>query len=124
LFLDERDFLSALTLAGAAEALIGDMLKDQGKENSLESNAAAMIGLVSVTDGASLSRKDAIATLNEVRDWLKHYKRGVTLTIDAEEAASELLDRAVVNWITLTNRPLALMDRFDDWLRRRSRSPG
>jgi hypothetical protein len=121
LFLDEGDYLSAITLAGAAEALTGQMLSASGATNAVESQARAMEKLSERFMAPSLTRTEAIAALNEVRDWLKHRRTGdaANLTFDAREAAEEFIDRAMINIVALTNNVPPQARRFDAWRAKR-----
>jgi len=114
LYLDERDYLSAITLAGAADEVLGKMLEAAGGKHRLHQEASAMHVVSLSLGGDVVSKKEAIEALNQVRDWLKHYKDGAILSFDARLAAREMLERAVANLIALTNNASPLVRRFDE----------
>ena len=49
LFLDERDYVSAITLAGASEEILGRLLAKEGKEHALGSFVKACVERWSTT---------------------------------------------------------------------------
>nr|WP_314623740.1 hypothetical protein [uncultured Noviherbaspirillum sp.] len=117
LFLEESDYYSAATLAGASEGVLGQiaMLGDNSV-NALGTKISSTREMLFAGENAVLDNASLIADFNAFRDWLKHSK--VTkdsdgdLYIDAEDAAFELIDRAVVNCILVTKIRTEEMDRF------------
>jgi hypothetical protein len=117
LFLDEHDYYSAATLAGASEGVLGPIAVHLGEsEHALKSKVSYIRqGLTdeenNLVDGTSL-----IADLNLFRDWLKHCKVTADsdgdLEIDAEDAAFELIDRAVTNCVLVMENRTEQMERF------------
>lgn len=112
LFFDEADYYSAATLAGASEEILGKMLEAQGGKHALASISSAIAEILRVNDVQALTQKSIISDLNDVRDWLKHYRDGKDLEFDAKEAAFALIDRAVLNYYQLTSDKTAEMIRF------------
>jgi hypothetical protein len=112
LYLDEHDYLSAITLAGAADEVLGRMLEARGGVHQLHQEASALDKIGRKLVGMGVSRREAIADLNEVRDWLKHFKRDADLSFDPQETAHDMLSRAVGNMIALTNNASPRMQRF------------
>jgi hypothetical protein len=110
LYLDGSDYLSAITLAGAADNLTGQMMKKGTR--SLAGNAKVFAWLVAKLGGAALDEKAATTELNDARDWLKHYKPGSTLHFDPKARAQEMLERAVYNTLALTGTESERMRRF------------
>jgi hypothetical protein len=112
LYLESSDYLSCITLAGAAEEVLGHMVEATGKKHSLSGNAKVYAWLNSKLGGSHLTDREAVTALNEVRDWLKHYKNGAALSLDPKESAQEMLERAVYDMLVLTNSETDLMRRF------------
>lgn len=120
LFLDDRDFYSSGTLAGAAEEILGKLLEEAGHEHALNNMISSVRSLLAAEEVDALSDKpkknprSAISDeLNFYRNWLKHYhKDDFELYIDAEDAAAELIDRAVTNFFQLTGKETKHMRRF------------
>ena len=114
LYLDEKDYVCAITLAGAAEEPLGKMLKYKTDSNLLENLAEVMATLIKKFGGETPSRKEAIANVNRVRDWLKHYKDGTDLEFDAKWEAHEIIDRAISSYFELIGEETELMRRFKE----------
>jgi hypothetical protein len=110
LYLDGTDYLSAITLAGAADNLTGQMMKNG--MHSLAGNAKVFAWLVERLGGSVLGEKAATTELNDARDWLKHYKPGSTMTFDPKARAQEMLERAVYNTLVITGNESERMRRF------------
>lgn len=99
LLLDDSDTISAVTLAGAAEEILGKLLELRGQKHSLESFIDACIALGRLRPGESWKRKDFVDIANYFRNELKHYREGSTVAVTSE-AACELIDRAAENlWL-------------------------
>ena len=112
LYLDGNDFLSVITLAGAAGNLLGPMVKEMGGAHSLAGNAKAYAWLVERFHGVAIDERAATTDLNDARDWLKHYKPGSLMGFDSKVRAQEMLERAVYNALFLTGNETGLMRRF------------
>src|SRR6185295_18016152 len=75
LFLDEADYYSAATLAGASEEILGCKLKTQGGMHALDSMILAITEIQTANDVQRLKRQNLRDdVLNGVRNWLKHYR--------------------------------------------------
>ena len=125
LFLNDRDFYSSGTLAGAAEEILGKLLENAGHEHALDNMVSSVLRLLTAEEVDALSdkpKKDPRSTisneLNFYRNWLKHYQKDdFELHIDTEDAAGELIDRAVTNFFQLTGRETKQMRRFLEYQR-------
>jgi hypothetical protein len=111
LFLEEKDYVSAITLAGAAEEILGKLLEQQGKEHALGGFVKACVTTGKVVYNENWSQKTFADMANFFRNGLKHYTDGASITIP-REAAVEILDRAVENYFALTGQETANMRRF------------
>lgn len=111
LFLDEGDYVCAITLAGACEEILGKLLEKSGKEHSLGSFVKACVAVGKSVHGEEWSPKVFITMANEFRDGLKHYTDGQPITVP-REAAVEIIDRALENYWQLTAQETPLMRRF------------
>ena len=125
LFLDEADYYSSGTLAGAAEEILGHLLSQSGREHALGNMISTVLKLLTATEVDSISeskKKDPRGKisdeLNFYKNWLKHYREDdFELCIDTQEATSELIDRAVSNFFQLTHRETKQMKRFLEYQR-------
>lgn len=111
LLLDEGDYISSITLAGASEEILGKLLNEQGKESDLESfvNACVQIGTEELQE--DWPNKEFVSIANYFRNGLKHYTGGDSISVP-EEAAVEIIDRAITNYWSLTAQQSALMKQF------------
>ena len=99
----EGDYLSALTLAGAAEEILGKRLRNLGRESSFEQIKNEIIGLARVQGDTDLKTEKLVAELlNQSRNELKHYSGDESLCFDLREDAAEMLERALANYHMLT----------------------
>ena len=116
LFLDEKNYSSAITLAGAAEEIFGRSLAIAGGKSALDSSYESMAEFHTMLHGTELKKKSYIAKENFARDALKHLQndKGPTITIDLEEAACWMLVRAIQNGRKL-NFEFERFRDFDNW---------
>jgi hypothetical protein len=111
LFLDEQDYVCAITLAGASEEVLGKLLEKSGQQHALGSFVEACVKIGKNIHGEEWPPKLFVSMANEFRDSLKHYKDGQVVTVP-REAAVEILDRAIENYWLLTSDETPLMRRF------------
>ena len=100
LFLEEKDYVCAITLAGAAEEIFGKLLENQGLKPALASVVDACVDMGQKIYKEAWPRKGFVAMENSYRDGLKHITDGNPLTV-TREAAVEIIDRAVQNYVAL-----------------------
>lgn len=103
LFLEESDCISAITLAGASEEILGKLLETEGKEHSLGSFVSACIKYGKLIYGESWGSKEFVSQANYFRDGLKHITDGRPISVP-REAVIEIIDRAIENFVSLTGR--------------------
>jgi hypothetical protein len=121
LFLNDNDYFSSATLAGAAEEIFGKMLEDKNEVNALNADADHFLNLLPDSEKNVLRTKKGekegiINILNFQRNWLKHQdKENYTNFSDPKREASELLCRAVRNYVWLFNKTTDSIDRFSDY---------
>lgn len=119
----ERDYMSALTLAGAAEEILGNRLRQQGRETSFDQVKREILAEVERCrdcdpDGqeeksiASLPKLVA-DLLNDPRNELKHYEEDDMLSLDLQAEAILMLERALINYHRLTG--CVLSEAMDFW---------
>jgi hypothetical protein len=110
LFLDHKAYVAAVTLAGAAEELLGKPLAGKSAHQQLHRQFMARYG-------AQLSDDERI-NLNETRNLLKHWDGDPELVrlVDLEDAAIQYIMRGLMNLFSHdTSRPIEY-DRFVEWL--------
>jgi len=101
LYFAEQDYISAITLAGAAEEILGKLVSEQGKKPVIEGLAELAVA-INKTEGEETTVRDIISFANLARNGLKHLdkhtphdKRDV---IVESGDAEDMLDRAVGNY--------------------------
>ena len=114
--------LPAITLAGAAEEILGKLVKDRGDTNVLEEEIKDRCDLYQAVFGCPGDAKEFATLMNKPRNELKHLMSGNKLEINLEEEAVNLIQRAIDNYQTLEPGPNTVFQRFDDeaaaWYRR------
>jgi hypothetical protein len=103
LYFGRREYFSAITLAGAAEEILGVYLKLHKQPNAFGNDLDASLRVYRWLHGAEGSPKQLHKTINRVKNSTKHMagRSDRTLTCDAREEARDILDRAVTNYYRL-----------------------
>jgi hypothetical protein len=117
LFLDEQSYAAALTLAGAAEEVLGKAVKYRGGTPTMQRKFQASAEFFELLEGKPLKWADFAAEENAARNALKHMRSldDTTFTADLEDAAVWMLVRACDNCDRLDLEKTDDMRRFDDW---------
>ena len=113
LFLEEQDFVSALTLAGAAEEILGMLLREKGQQSALDTLIETSCRLEKKFMGSSSLPKEVARLANVFRNRLKHYNSQEAITFSAGWYAAEMIDRAIQNYRSLTGQVTKEMTRFN-----------
>lgn len=111
LFFEEADYVSAITLAGASEEILGKLLELQGKQHALGGLVETCVAIGRALHNEEWSRKEFVGRSNYFRNGLKHYADGETITV-SKEVAVEILDRAINNLWSLTGGETPNIRRF------------
>lgn len=120
IFLDDKDYVSALTLAGAAEEILGKLLNKEGKEHWLDSISKGALRALGFwkkelqTLEAAKAKKEIANIANLHKNRVKHYNNDGTITFLVDVAAAEMIDRAISNYFDLTKRETGAMGRFKE----------
>ncbi|KVF23173.1 hypothetical protein WJ07_16915 [Burkholderia vietnamiensis] len=107
LFLEYREFAPAITLAGAAEEILGKELGRRGWQCASDRR---------LNRYSALDRNAAAAELNRVRNALKHFSNidQPDIAADLEEAARWMLERAFENAHRL-ELPVPRSEALGEW---------
>lgn len=100
LFMNDGEYASALTLAGASEEILGFLLRLEGRSASID-NWRSLIAAIGSIEGEDLTDKEIFRWLNFARNSAKHVFDGQILELTREHAV-EILDRAISNWTAFT----------------------
>ena len=97
--LEAGDPVSALTLAGAAEEILGRMASRKGHEPRVEYNADWLGSFYDWAKKTRPSKKQLIAILNTTRNHLKHQNNGRNIRVEAnfQFEAEEMILRCIFN---------------------------
>ncbi len=111
LFLDHKAYIPAITLAGAAEEILGE---------AVSSDTAFKLLKQSLSEEYEIPKKVVSQEhLNKVKNWLKHWK-GMkdeeSLEIELETEAIQYLIRAIANLVTYDNSLTTQTPRFLQWI--------
>lgn len=115
LYSEEKAYFAAITLAGAAEEILGKLAKHQGKENSIESLKKAACMIHEHLYGEKLEPSVIANRANYARNKLKHVNPGVEpiVTLDAEEEAKDMINRAIDNYWLVKEQLSPAMEQFE-----------
>lgn len=116
LFLELKSCASALTLAGAAEGVIGAELKRRGQQHVLDWKYENVSDIHKRLHGEDLLRNKFIAEENHVRDALKHFDRTEypNITCDLQDVSLWMIVRACEN-AKRVGLDIARLDEFNNW---------
>jgi hypothetical protein len=113
LFLEQHDYVSSTTLAGAAEEILGVALRNAGKVPALDGFADEVTTTVSDIHNERIQKSALVDLMNHARNALKHFGDGSDLLISGDVAA-HMLGRAVENYWQLTGVRTHQMQRLYD----------
>jgi hypothetical protein len=111
LYLDQDDFVSAITLAGAAEEILGKLLERQGRKHSVASFAESCVRVGLHLFDEPWTTKHFVEMQTFFRNGLKHITDGEPITIP-RVAAEEIIGRAVDNLWALEGRETPAVRRY------------
>lgn len=125
LFLKREHLISAITLAGAAEEILGKLATQAKLTPALERRTRAACALHRHLWGTDARAKTFADLKNKTRNELKHFIEGTQVEIDLEEEAMLMIDRAVENYRLLHPRRSPRVAAYEqERLRRRSNVTG
>lgn len=117
LFLFENDFVSALTLAGAAEEILGKLLKLSHNKHALDELIDNALVLNEITKGSSegpQARKKIANFHNFFKNKMKHYNQEGSVCFSVDYYAAQIIDRAITNYYNHTSSKTSLMKKFSE----------
>ena len=114
LFETGGDHLAVITLAGAAEEILGKLILLAGGTPSLDHLVQATCAIHKLQTGQDLDQTTARSRANAARNALKHLDGppDLSVSLDPEEEAVDMLDRAVTNYWVLEGALSPAMQRF------------
>ena len=122
-YLDNSNLISAITLAGAAEEILGNLVKKQGKSNALEDILDILCYIHKAVFEKEPNRKEYARARNGTRNEFKHLCTGESLEVNLDEEAGKLIDRAIKNYQALFPGIYPRFNEFEkEWLKRQSQN--
>jgi hypothetical protein len=117
LVLEMRSYASALTLAGAAEEILGRALVIAGKDNSLKRKYESIATFHEALHREPLKWSMFVDDENRARNAVKHLRSpdDENVTVDLEHAALWMIFRACDNFERLGLAQTERMFQFDEW---------
>ena len=114
LFSEGQDFFSVITLAGAADEILGKLVTLRGGDSSLASLNKAAAAIYEHLFGEPADVSAIAARANRARNALKHLDPGgrPTITLDARQEAIDMVNRAIDNYWTLEDSLTPAMEHF------------
>jgi hypothetical protein len=113
LFLSGGDFLAVITLAGAAEEILGSLIKRSGEKAMIDHLVALDKRLFGGREWSVINSE-----INGVRNSLKHAKCPKEDTVEIALGNDEaMLSRALANWATLKQPLTGPMEKAHKRLR-------
>src|SRR4030042_1562910 len=122
-YLDNSNLISAITLAGAAEEILGCLVKQQDKSNALNDEIDILCYIHKEVHGNDPNRKEYANIRNGIRNEFKHLCSGKSLEVNLDKEASKLIDRAIKNYQALFPGIYPIFNEFEkEWLKRQSQN--
>lgn len=113
LYFEWQDYFSVITLAGNAEEIFGKILKAKGIVNSLEARKKTVAAIHQHLYGEMLSEAVVAERANRAKNAIKHsIGSSPTVTLDAQEEAKDMLNRAIDNYWLLEEWLTPAMERY------------
>ncbi|MES2877302.1 MAG: hypothetical protein V4713_02680 [Pseudomonadota bacterium] len=119
LFLEQREFIAVVTLAGAAEEILGKLVAETGQSPALTKHAESARGMYVAMWKTDPGAKVFMDLRNRARNEVKHLRSGASFVGDIEAEAARMLDRAVENYRLLHPRTASFICEYE---RNRSKS--
>lgn len=116
----EGDFLCAITLAGAAEAVYAGILEDKGMPSAVEDSVVAIQAIRERTTNSPMEGKlknQLFNGWNATRNDLKHHGKGksVVVSVNLFDEAYWMIRRGLENARKL-DAPIANEQDFENWI--------
>lgn len=117
LFLSGRSIVSALTLSGAAEEILGKAIEIRSERNALKYEAEVIKQVHDLLHKKQFSWKDFLNGKNLARNAAKHMDspNELVISVDLEEEAYKMIVRACENHRRLGLSSTENMQRFEEW---------
>jgi hypothetical protein len=117
LFFEGREYFSVVTLAGAAEEVLGKEVEHRGWTSTIRNITEIGARISAAFDNPPSTAKEIRDRANYARNHLKHYSDpdASTITVDIRRQAIDMLARAFDNASMLDGAWSDDMYRYNDW---------
>lgn len=113
------DYISSLTLAGAANEILGVLAKNRQGYNALDNDKWFWDGIAGMFNKNRPSKDKIIQVNNRIKNSLKHHNSEIDITVEAdfEFEAQCHIDSAIRNyWIAFENPPKdRIVNNYVNW---------
>lgn len=115
LYFNGGDKISVLTLAGAAEEILARYIENEGGQSALAEHVHWVCELHNKRCGIYPEKKPIFDRANYARNRFKHMNKenDLEVTVDLNEEVSDMLNRAVDNFWTLTKYLTPIMEQYE-----------
>jgi hypothetical protein len=113
LYLESTELISSITLAGAAEEILGKLVKNNGGTPAHIQKAEGARSLYIHLWKSDPSTKRFIDLNNNTRNELKHLCSGEEIEVDLKTEAKRIIDRAVKNFHMLGLRSVSIIEKYE-----------
>jgi len=121
LYLANDHLVSSITLAGAAEEILGMLVKRKGDANALEEKIETLCKMFEFVFKEPADPKKFVELRNKARNELKHIGNSEIIELNLEDEAVKLLNRAIKNYKKLKPGHYPLFRDFERERLRRHR---
>jgi hypothetical protein len=111
LLLDEQDAISSVTLAGAAEEILGTLAEMGGERHALGQFIDECLRIGEAAHGENWRGAEFAQMANHTRNELKHHIEGGDVCV-TDHDAREMIDRALENLQKLGSTPSEQVNRY------------
>jgi hypothetical protein len=117
LFLEGKDLFSVVTLAGAADEILGKALEHRGLTSALTNMSEIEARVSAAFDDSSSTAREIRDRANYARNHLKHHDDpdAATVTVDIRQEAIDMLSRAFDNATMLDGPWSPEMYQYNEW---------
>src|SRR5688572_6578380 len=98
LYLRKDDLVSVVTLAGAADEILGVLVRQAGDPSALDEAIERLCGMYEAAFSEPANPKAFVELRNSVRNQFKHLSGGADFTGDLEREARSMIRRAIDNY--------------------------
>jgi hypothetical protein len=102
LYMQGNEYPAVITLAGAAEEVLGKIALSKGIEPSLKRTVKELVATTKAVWGREVKESDFAELRNRARNELKHFCSGGDVKLDFEHEAAQMLARTLENFLLCT----------------------